>query len=712
MARVLRHVLEPRPAGPSAGDIARGRAGERSSRVAAVRDRIRRAPEIGPLIAVSAFLNLWALGRNDWANVYYSAAVRSMASSWHDFLYASLDRAGVMTVDKPPLSLWVQSLSVRLFGFHPLAILVPQALMGVATVLLVYDLVRRRFGRLGGFISGLALATTPIAVAMSRDNNPDALLTLCCVAAVWFAVRGFEDGRTRWLVLSGVAVGLGFETKMLVALVVVPAIALAWLWIAPAGRGRLAAIRQLLGGGVAMLVVGGAWPLLVALTPTADRPFVSGTADNSILSLIFGYNGFGRVGGQVGGPPSGFGGAGAVFGGATGPFRLINAALGGQDGWLLGFAVAGASVIVVASRLRRRDPRTAWLICVGGAFILTAALFSFAHGIFHPYYVVLLAPFTAALVGAGVATLVEGRRAARVAAPAALALGVACELVVRSDYVDQLDWMPIVLPLVCGLAAVAVFVFANRRVRAVALAIGVGALIAAPAVWAVDTLGYRTVSTFPAGGPQTVIDSGGGPGAFGFGPRGLRGGVRIRFYLPGGVPPSPFGGGSNGASPPSFGGRRGFSHVGLGPPQSFGGGNGFPGGGFAGGVSVFPNTGNSSDTLPSDERYVRAHGGGAIAVASQSFAALAILANDADVAGIGGFGGVESDPSVAWLAKEVADGNIRWLDTSSLTDSSPGRPGASAVVDAAIRACTPVTAASSNLYDCAGRASAILATTR
>jgi 4-amino-4-deoxy-L-arabinose transferase-like glycosyltransferase len=709
MARVLRHVLEPQPAGPSAGELTHGRAGERSSRVAAVLDRARRAPELGPLIAVSALLNLWALGRNDWANVYYSAAVRSMSSSWHDFLYASLDRSGVMTVDKPPLALWVQSLSVRLFGFHPLAILVPQALMGVMTVVLVYDLVRRRFGRLGGFIAGLALATTPIAVAMSRDNNPDALLTLCSVAAVWFAVRGFEDGRTRWLVLSGVAVGLAFETKMLVALVVVPAIALAWLWIAPAGRGRVAAIRQLLGGGLAMLVVGGTWPLLVALTPSADRPFVSGTADNSILSLIFGYNGFGRVGGQVGGPPSGFGGVGATFGGGTGPFRLINAALGGQDGWLLGIAVAGAAVILAASRLRRRDPRTAWLACVGGAFVVTAALFSFAHGIFHPYYVVLLAPFTAALAGAGVATLVEGRRAARVGAPAALALGVACELVIRANYLDQLDWMPIVLPLVCGLAGVALLVAGNRRVRGVALAVGAGALIAAPAVWAVDTLGYATESTFPAGGPQTVADAGRGPGAFGPSIRGLRGGIRFHFSRRGGAPPTLFGGGGNGAlpvAPPrAFTGRGGSPQGGFGPPQIFGAGNGFAGG------NVFAGGGNS-DTLPNDERYVRAHGGGAIAVASQSFAAEAILANDADIAGIGGFGGVESDPSVAWLAREVADGNIRWVDTSDVVGSAPGRPGASAAIDAAIRACTPVTAASSDLYDCTGRASAILATTR
>ena len=245
-------------------------------------------PELLGLIALAGTLNLWALSRNGWANEYYAAAVRSMSSSWHNFLFGSLDSSGVMTVDKPPLALWIQSLSVRVFGYHSLSILVPQALIGVATVVLVYDLVRRRFGRLGGFVAGLALALTPITVAISRHNNPDALLILCCVAALWCTVRALEvessRAQTRWLVLAGVAVGLGFETKMAVALMVVPGIVAAWLWIAPADGNpthpRLHALRQLLAGGVAMVLVGGAWPLLVELTPAADRPWISGTSDN------------------------------------------------------------------------------------------------------------------------------------------------------------------------------------------------------------------------------------------------------------------------------------------------------------------------------------------------------------------------------------------------------------------------------------------------
>src|SRR4051812_40984388 len=277
-------------------------------------------PELLVLVGLAAVLNLWALHLNGFANEYYSAAVRSMSQSWHNFLYDSFDPSGVMTLDKPPLALWVQALSVRVFGFHQLSILVPQALMGVASVGLVYDLTRRRFGRAAGFVAGLVLALTPMTVAISRHNNPDALLILCSVAALWFLVRGLEDGRTRWLVLSGVAVGLGFEAKMGVALIVVPGIVAAWLWAAP--RGPAARVRQLVGFGAAAVAVGGAWPLLMALTPASDRPWISGTSDNSILSLIFNYNGFGRIDGQAGGPQAL--GNGGPFGGSPGVFRLLN----------------------------------------------------------------------------------------------------------------------------------------------------------------------------------------------------------------------------------------------------------------------------------------------------------------------------------------------------------------------------------------------------
>src|SRR6202020_520891 len=120
--------------------------------------RVRERRELVVLIGVAAVLNFWGLSINGWDNTYYSAAVRSMSTSWHDFLFASMDKSGLMTVDKPPLALWVQALSARVFGFHPLSILIPQALMGVAATALLYDLTRRRFGRPAGFVAGLVLA--------------------------------------------------------------------------------------------------------------------------------------------------------------------------------------------------------------------------------------------------------------------------------------------------------------------------------------------------------------------------------------------------------------------------------------------------------------------------------------------------------------------------------------------------------------------------
>ena len=513
------------PATPLAGNSER--LGER---VGALSRRLPR-PELALLLVLAALLYLWSLSKNGWANDYYSAAVRSMSSSWHNFLFASADPSGVMTVDKPPLALWVQSLSVRVFGYSSLSMLVPQALMGVASVGLLYDLVRRRFGRAAGFVGGLALALTPITVAISRHNNPDALLVLCCVAALWFALRALEDGRTRWLVLAGVCVGLGFETKMLVALVVVPGIALAYVLVAP--RGRLRAVRQLLAGGAAMLVVGGAWPLLVALTPAADRPWISGTSDNSILSLIFEYNGVGRVDGQSGGP-----GGGRrrwrqqLFGGEAGPLRLLNSALGGQAGWLLGFALLSALGLLVATRLRRRDARTGWLVAVGGAFLVTAVLFSAASGIFHPYYVSLLAPFAAALVGAGAAQLIASGTRARIFAALALAAGVARELAVLHHYPGQLGWLPPVLIAVRAVAAIALVALGSRRARLVAATAAIAALLLAPSVWAVDTLGHATSSTFPEGGPANVQTAGGGM----FAGRGGPGAIAARGGRPPGGP--------------------------------------------------------------------------------------------------------------------------------------------------------------------------------
>jgi 4-amino-4-deoxy-L-arabinose transferase-like glycosyltransferase len=651
---------------------ARRRPGARAGRLAA---RVRARPELLGLLGLTAVLNLWNLGINGWANTYYSAALRGMSTSWHDFLFASADKAGLMTVDKPPLALWVQALSVRVFGFHPLSMLVPEALMGVAAVALLYDLVARRFGRVAGFVAGIALASTPVTVAVARHNNPDELLILCTVAALWAALRAIDTGRTRWLVLSGVCVGLGFETKMGVALLIVPGITAAWLW---AARGSLSSrIRRLLAGGAAMAAVAGAWPLLVTLTPAADRPWISGTSDNSVWSLIFGYNGLGRVAGQSGGPGGGF--SGTMFGGPTGIFRLLQTGLGDQAGWLLGFSAVAAVALLVITRVRRNDPRTGWLLALGGALFVTAAVFSFASGIFHPYYVSFLAPFVAAFVGAGAGLALERGPRARVVAPLAIAGGAVTELVVLGETPGQLSWAIPVVVVVSGCCAVALGFGWSPRVRTVLVGAALAALLAAPAVWAAETLGHATSATFPTGGPASA--AAGGPG----GPPGAgppAGGFAGR--LPGGFPGPP-----SGAGVPGAGARAG------GP----GGAGGF---------------GADSSAVTAAVRYASSHGGGTVGVESQSSAASAILSENADVAGLGGFSGRESSVTVSWIATEVRAGRLRWIFVDSgQTQRLPGdtRRGSESAFAAVQRACRAVSIPSGGtrvtMYDCLGRADGI-----
>jgi 4-amino-4-deoxy-L-arabinose transferase-like glycosyltransferase len=697
-----------------------------------LRDRLRAVPlprpELAALLVLAAVLYLWGLSKNGWANDYYSAAVRSMAGSWHDFLYGSFDAKGLMTVDKPPLALWVESLSVKLFGFNSLAILVPQALMGVASVGLLYDLVRRHWGRVAGAVAGLGLAITPIFVAMSRHNNPDALLILCTVGGLWCFMRAQDKaadaategkGATKWLALAGVCVGLGFEAKMGAALMVIPGMALAWLWVAP--RGRLVALRQLAVAGAAMLAVALAWPVLVWLTPASSRPWISGTSDNSIWSLIWEYNGFGRLDGQSGGP--GNLGTSGTFGGATGPFRLLNEALGGQAGWLLGAALAGGIGIAAISRLRRADARTGWIIAMGGAFGTTAIAFSYASGIFHPYYTSLLAPFAAALVGATVGqVLAKGSAweliASRTLGAAAVALGAIVQIVVIENSATDLEWLVVPIVIV-AVVAVAALLFADSiatrlgkrsrgaspaRIRIAALAVALGILLVGPAIWSVDTLGHPTSSTFPAGGPESAGMGFGGGGPGGGGAPGGSGG-------PGGSGSGFPGGGEGG--PPSMGGESTNKTIaatsegsvgelfgeGSESSEGTGGGTGGPpsmGGGF-GGMSGGPGGGFGGESLTKVIEYTEAHGGGTIAVDSQSEAASSIIEDGAEVAGIGGFSGKESSVSVEWLEERIESGAITWIYTSGLGSGGgfgggggDTRTGSESAIDTVVESCTKV----------------------
>ncbi|MFI2713658.1 ArnT family glycosyltransferase [Micromonospora sp. NPDC018662] len=388
-----------------------------STRTAAVppgRDPRWARPALLGLLVATGLLYLWGLGASGWGNAFYSAAVQAGSENWTAFFYGSSDAANSITVDKTPASLWLMALSVRVFGLSSWSVLVPQALLGVAAVGVLYATVRRWYGPGAGLIAGAVLALTPVATLMFRFNNPDALLVLLLVAAAYATVRAVETASTRWLALAGVLVGFGFLTKMLQAFLVVPVFAGVYLLAAPTGLRRR--MGQLLLAGLAVVVSAGWWVAIVELVPASARPYIGGSQHNSVLELTLGYNGLGRITGDevgsVGGGGRPGGGGGGPFSGQAGLLRMFDTEVGGQISWLLPAAlillVAG---LWLAGRAARTDRRRAGLLLWGGWLLVTGLIFSFMSGIFHAYYTVALAPAVGALVGIGVTQLWRARTA-------------------------------------------------------------------------------------------------------------------------------------------------------------------------------------------------------------------------------------------------------------------------------------------------------------
>ncbi len=345
---------------------------------------------LGAIVVLALALFTWGLSRNGMGNEYYAAAVKSGSVSWKAWFFGSLDPGSFITVDKLPASLWLQGLSGRLFGFSSWSMLLPQALAGVGSVLILYHLVRRWQGDVAGLLAALALALTPVAVVMFRFNDPDALLTLLLLAAAWALWSALEKGSTWKLAACGALVGFAFLTKMLEALVVLPAFALVYLACGPARLGRR--VLQTLAAGAALVVAGGWWVAVVELWPAASRPYVGGSTNNSVIDLVFS-----RSAGYLGNS-----GPTPNFSGAPGWLRMFNEQLGGQISWLVPLALVGLIAgLWLTRRGRRTDiPRAGYLLW-GGWALLYLAVFSLAKGVLHPYYAVVLAPPLAALAGGG-----------------------------------------------------------------------------------------------------------------------------------------------------------------------------------------------------------------------------------------------------------------------------------------------------------------------
>ena len=361
------------------------------------RGRLLRGTTLTALLSGTAVLYLWGLSASGYANSFYSAAAQAGSQSWKAFIFGSLDAGNAITVDKPPASLWLMALSVRIFGLSSWSILVPQALLGVGTVAVLYASVRRTSGHLAGLIAGALLALTPVAVLMFRFNDPDALLVFLLTAAAYCTLRATEEANGRWLAGAGALIGLAFLTKMLEAFLVLPAFALVYLIAAPTSLRKR--FFHLLTASVTMIVSLSWWVAIVELVPASMRPYVGGSANNSVFDLIFGHNGLGRIFGNAGegdgGPP---GGQGGVWG-APSITRLFDGVSGGMIAWLIPAAlVLAAFAMIMLGRRHRTDTVRAAIMVWAGWLLVTGLVFSFMPGTYHDYDTITLAPAIAGLV--------------------------------------------------------------------------------------------------------------------------------------------------------------------------------------------------------------------------------------------------------------------------------------------------------------------------
>ena len=615
------------------------------------RQWLRRIPLV-LLLALTALLYLWSLSESGYANSFYSAAAQAGSQSWKAFFFGSLDAGNSITVDKPPASLWLMGLSVRLFGLSSTSILLPQALLGVATVGVVYAGVRRVCGYQAGLAAGAVTALTPSAALMFRFNNPDALLLLLLVLAGYCLLRAIERHGARWLMLAGWLVGLGFLTKMLQAFLVLPTFGLVYLIAAAVPlRKRL---LHLLGALAAMIISLGWWVAAVEFWPKSSRPYIDGSTKNSVLELVFGYNGFGRLTGnetgQVGG--GGFAGGGAGFGGSTGVLRLFRGVSGGMISWLIPAALLLMIIaLVLIGRAPRTDRTRAALIIFGGSMITTALVFSFMAGIYHDYYTVALAPWIAGtLIISG--TVVWRRRGlllSRIALAAATvaSTGWAFVLLGQSEEqpYDTLRW----LVLASGAVATVGFVLLLRLPKTVGwivLSLAGVALMTGPVSYTIDTVATPHTGSIVTAGPVSSLGGGGQPGGFG-------------GKLPGGS-------GQGRQRPPGIPG------------------NNAPRGGPAGGDrSAAPNGGmggllNGTAVGAELQRLLTADAGSytwAAATDRAQNAASYQLATEQPVMAIGGFNGTTNSPTLQQFKADVSAGKIHYY-LSSGTNGGGGMAGA------------------------------------
>ncbi|EFH80775.1 glycosyltransferase family 39 protein [Ktedonobacter racemifer] len=462
---------------------------------------------LGSILLLATLLDFYKLGQDGFGS-YYPPAVLSMMDNWHNFFFAAYDPGGFTSLDKPPVGFWFQVLSAKIFGLNTVSVLLPQALAGVLSVLLLYYLVRRHFGVVAGLLSALALAISPVSVVTNRNETIDSTLILFLLLGAWAVMRAAETGRLRWLLFSALFVGIGFNIKMLEAYLVVPAFGLLYLLAAPTSlKKRVLHLALAL---LVLLVVSFSWVLAVDLTPASQRPYVGNmvSQDDSELSLALGYNGLQRLGlgtaNQRDCPDC-----------HADPLRLfLEEPLAGQTGWLLPLELLGLVALAWQGRPRPREDRRMQSLLLWGMWLLPMGIIFSAVDPRHEYYVTVMAPAIAALCGIGLVVMWRDYRGGGWRGwllPLALLLTAAAQIVILTNYPA---WGKFLIPLLlipCLLAA-GVLIGARlafrwmgkaKAVRLLwpAVAVGLVALLLAPTIWAAIPILQGTESDLPLAGP-------------------------------------------------------------------------------------------------------------------------------------------------------------------------------------------------------------------
>jgi 4-amino-4-deoxy-L-arabinose transferase-like glycosyltransferase len=450
---------------------------------AAARSGVSTAAALAAITAMAAALRLASFAHVP-PNPFYDAAVRSMAQSWHNFFYGAFEPGGQVSIDKIPVDLWLQVASVKLFGFSSTATRLPEALAGVLAVPLLYDLVRRLFGRTAGLGAAAALAVMPIAVLTARSDTMDSAMMALDVLAAWLVVRGAQTRRAWPIVAAGAVMGLAFNVKLFEGLVVVPALGL--LAVLAGGASPRRRARAMAGGLVAFVSVGAAWMTVASLRPLSARPWPIGSTNGSVWNVVFAFNGIDRLRSTAS--------AAALALDPPGPLRFFSttghdyASLVGTT--LLAALVFGALALGVAAVVRpaREHKR---LARAGAAFLglwLIAGVAALSRmQRFEPRYLEAIDPAVAATLGVGVGWLATRATQWRAAA-FALAAGAGIVAIAASTLVRPPGWATTAALAAAAGAVTCAATVAGRRMTPLLAGCALVAALSVPAASALTVV--------------------------------------------------------------------------------------------------------------------------------------------------------------------------------------------------------------------------------